>query len=136
MTEAIIEADGLVKRFDKVEALAALDLVAHRGEVTAVLGPNGAGKTTFVRMVATLVRPDVGSLRVAGIDAVHHPEQVRRIIGLAGQHAAVEPTMTGRENVSMIARLYGQTRQQADNNTTSILAQFALDDVADRPVKT
>ena len=86
---------------------AALDLVARGGEVTAVLGPNGAGKTTFVRTIATLIRPDSGSVRVAGIDAACHPDQVRRMIGLADQYAAVEPTMTGRENVAMVARLYG-----------------------------
>src|SRR5206468_2700151 len=97
--EPILEAEGLVKRFGTVQALAGLDLVARRGDVTAVLGPNGAGKTTFVRAIATLVRPDAGTLRVAGIDAGRHPERVRRVIGLAGQFAAVEPTMTGRENV-------------------------------------
>ncbi|HEU4540488.1 MAG TPA: ATP-binding cassette domain-containing protein [Jiangellaceae bacterium] len=136
MAKLIVEATGLVKRFGKVEALAGLDLVAHGGEVMAVLGPNGAGKTTFVRTVATLLRPDAGSLRVAGIDAARHPERVRRVIGLAGQYAAVEPTMTGRENVRMVARLYGQTRRQADANTASLLVRLGLEDVADRPVKT
>lgn len=80
----------MVKRFGKVEALAGLDLLACSGQVTAVLGPNGAGKTTFVRTVATLVRPDAGILRVAGIDVGRRPEQVRQVIGLAGQYAAVE----------------------------------------------
>src|SRR5262245_29434857 len=88
--EPVIEAHGLVKRFGKVSALAGLDLVAHRGQVVAVLGPNGAGKTTFVRTLSTLVRPDAGTLRVAGVDAIRRPEQVRRVIGLAGQFAAVE----------------------------------------------
>jgi ABC-2 type transport system ATP-binding protein len=136
MNEPIIAADGLVKRFGKVEALSGLDLVARGGQVTAILGPNGAGKTTFVRAIATLVRPDAGSLRVAGIDTSRHPGLVRRIIGLAGQYAAVEQTMTGRENVYMVARLYGQTRRQATANTASMLAQLGLDDVADRPVRT
>jgi ABC-2 type transport system ATP-binding protein len=125
-----------VKRYGKVEALSGLDLVVHGGEVTAVLGPNGAGKTTFVRTIATLVRPDAGSLWVGGVDAVRHPGQVRRIIGLAGQYAAVEPTMTGRENVSMVARLYGLTPRQAAANTSAVLAQLGLEEVADRPVKT
>jgi ABC-2 type transport system ATP-binding protein len=125
-----------VKRFGKVEALSGLDLVARGGQVTAILGPNGAGKTTFVRAIATLVRPDAGSLRVAGIDTSRHPGLVRRIIGLAGQYAAVEQTMTGRENDYMVARLYGQTRRQATANTASMLAQPGLDDVADRPVRT
>jgi ABC-2 type transport system ATP-binding protein len=85
MAPPIVEAHGLTKRFGKVEALAGLDLVAHSGQVVAVLGPNGAGKTTFVRAMATLVRPDAGSLHVDGVDVVRHPERVRRVIGLAGQ---------------------------------------------------
>jgi ABC-2 type transport system ATP-binding protein len=136
MEKPIIEAAGVVKRYGKVAALSGLDLVVGRGEVTAVLGPNGAGKTTFVRAIATLVRPDAGSLSVDGVDAVRHPGLVRRVIGLAGQYAAVEPTMTGRENVTMVARLYGVTRRQAAANTSAVLAQLGLDDVADRPVKT
>jgi len=136
MTEPVIEAKGVVKRFGKVGALCGLDLVARGGEVTAVLGPNGAGKTTFVRTIATLIRPDSGSVRVAGIDAAGHPDQVRRMIGLAGQYAAVEPTMTGRENVAMVARLYGHPARQADANTAAVLAQLGLEDVADRRVKT
>jgi daunorubicin resistance ABC transporter ATP-binding subunit len=136
LAEPIIEAEGLVKRFGKVEALAGLDLVAHGGHVTAVLGPNGAGKTTFVRAVATLIRPDAGRLRVAGIDVARHPEQVRRVIGLAGQYAAVEPTMTGRENLRMVARLFGHSRRQAALSTVAVLAQLGLEDVADRAVKT
>ena len=136
MEAPIIEAEGLVRRFGKVRALDGLDLVAHAGQVTAVLGPNGAGKTTFVRAVATLARPDTGRLRVAGIDVSRHPERVRRVIGLAGQYAAVEPTMTGRENVRMIARLYGQTRREAAATTMAVLSQLGLDAVADRSVKT
>lgn len=136
MTNPIIEADGITKRFGKVVALAGLDLVAHSGQVTAVLGPNGAGKTTFVRSVATLLQPDGGTLRVAGIDASRHPERVRRIIGLAGQYAAVEPTMTGRENLRMVARLFGQSRRQATASTSAVLAQLGLEDVADRQAKT
>ncbi len=93
-----------------MHALDGLDLVAPAGKVTAVLGPNGAGKTTFVRAVATLLSPDSGSLTVAGIDAIKHPDQVRRVIGLAGQNAAVEPALTGRENLVMIARLFGHDR--------------------------
>ena len=103
-----IEAAGLHKRFGRTVALDGLDLVAEPGEVLAVLGPNGAGKTTFVRMVATLLRPDAGELRVAGHDVRREAGAVRRVIGLAGQSAAVEPAMTGRENLELVARLFGQ----------------------------
>jgi ABC-2 type transport system ATP-binding protein len=136
MTAPMIEAEGLVKRFGKVEALAGLDLVAASGQVVAVLGPNGAGKTTLVRTIATLVRPDVGALRVAGIDVTRHPELVRRIVGLAGQYAAVEPAMTGRENLEMVARLFGHDRRGARRNATAVLEQLDLVDAADRLVRT
>lgn len=102
----ILEARGLTKRFGRTQALAGLDMVAEPGRVVALLGPNGAGKTTFVRAVATLLRPDAGSLQVAGIDALRHPAWVRQLIGLAGQFAAVEPAMTGRENLEMVGRLF------------------------------
>jgi ABC-2 type transport system ATP-binding protein len=131
-----IEAEGVIKRFGKVEALSGLDLVAHSGQVTAVLGPNGAGKTTFVRAIATLIRPQAGILRVHGIDVVRQPGKVRRMIGLAGQFAAVEPALTGRENIHMVARLYGQPIRQAAATTAAVLGQLGLDEVADRPVKT
>ena len=136
MTEPVIEAEGLVKWFGKVKALAGLDLLASSGQITAVLGPNGAGKTTFVRAVATLIRPNAGRLSVAGIDVARHPEKVRRVIGLAGQYAAVEPTMTGRENLRMVARLFGLSRRQAAASTDEVLSRLGLDDVADRLVKT
>src|SRR5918996_1083723 len=100
---AIIEAHALTKRYGDVEALSGLDLVATSGGVTALLGPNGAGKTTFVNAVATLVRPDAGELRVAGIDVLAEPARVRQVIGLAGQFASVEPAMTGRENLELVA---------------------------------
>jgi ABC-2 type transport system ATP-binding protein len=132
----IIEARGLVKRFGEVEALAGLDLEAESGRVVAILGPNGAGKTTFVRSLATLVRPDEGSLRVAGIDAARHPDQVRRVIGLAGQFAAVEEAMTGRENLRMVARLFGHDRRTAARNAGLVLSQLGLTDAADRLVRT
>jgi daunorubicin resistance ABC transporter ATP-binding subunit len=132
----IIEAQGLTKRFGKIQALAGLDLVAASGQVVAVLGPNGAGKTTFVRAVATLIRPDGGSLRVAGQDVTKRPEHVRGIIGLAGQYAAVEPTMTGRENLRMVARLFGQDRRRAARNATAVLEELGLTDAGDRLVRT
>src|SRR5262249_14920836 len=99
---ATIEAAGVTKRFGKATAVDGLALVAEHGQVTAVLGPNGAGKTTFVRAVATLHEIDEGSLRVNGHDVVHDATTVRRTIGLAGQYAAIEPAMTGRENLEMV----------------------------------
>ena len=121
-----IEATGLRKRFGKTVALDGLDLVAEPGQVVAVLGPNGAGKTTFVRMVATLLRPDAGELRVAGHDVRRRPQAVRRAIGLAGQSAAVEPAMTGRENLELIARLFGQDARTAKANSATVLDQLGL----------
>jgi daunorubicin resistance ABC transporter ATP-binding subunit len=130
-----IEASGLVKHYGRVHALDGLDLVAPAGKVTAVLGPNGAGKTTFVKAVATLLRPDAGSLTVAGVDAVAHPALVRRLIGLAGQNAAVEPALTGRENLVMIARLFGHDRRAAAAAAAAVLDEIHLTDDADRAVK-
>lgn len=135
MTSPTIEATGLTKHYGDVHALAGLDLVAPAGKVTAILGPNGAGKTTFVKAVATLLRPDAGSLRVAGIDAMAHPEQVRRVIGLAGQNAAVEPALTGRENLVMVARLFGHSARAAKAAAAAVLAEIHLEEDADRQVK-
>ena len=132
----IIEARGLVKRFGSTVALDRLDLVAEPGQVVAVLGPNGAGKTTFVRAVATLVRPDAGVLRVGGHDVREQAHHVRRLIGLAGQFAAVEPSMTGRENLEMVARLFGLDRQATRRAAASLLDRFGLAEAADRPVRT
>jgi ABC-2 type transport system ATP-binding protein len=132
----MIEARGLMKRFGKTTALDGLDLSAEPGQVVAVLGPNGAGKTTFVRAVATLLRPDAGSLQVAGYDALREPAAVRRVIGLAGQFAAVEPAMTGRENLEMVARLFGLERRAAKLSAQSVLEQLGLTEAADRLART
>src|SRR5580700_3967787 len=126
--DALIEADGLSKKFGKVQALTDLSLTLPAGQPVAILGPNGAGKTTLIRMVATLLQPDRGSLLVGGHDVVRDPMAVRRMIGLAGQSAAVEEMMTGRENLVMVARLYGQTGGQARAAAAGILAQLSLED--------
>jgi ABC-2 type transport system ATP-binding protein len=131
-----IEAVGLSKRFGKTVALDGLDLVAEPGQVLAVLGPNGAGKTTFVRTVATLLSPDAGELRVVGRDVRREPAAVRRSIGLAGQSAAVEPAMTGRENLEMVARLFGQDARSARVNSAKVLEQLGLADAAGRLART
>jgi ABC-2 type transport system ATP-binding protein len=132
----IIEAHGLTKRFGEVQALDGLDLVAESGHVTALLGPNGAGKTTFVSAVATLLRPDSGEVRVAGIDAASEPRRVRQIIGLAGQSASVEPAMTGEENLTMVARLFGLDRRSARTAAAEVLERLGLIDAGDRLVRT
>ena len=133
---ATIEADGLAKQYGKTTALDGLDLIAEQGQVTAVLGPNGAGKTTFVRMVATLLRADKGTLLVAGHDARKDPASVRRVIGLAGQFAAVEPAMTGRENLEMVASLFGQSRRSAKESAAGVLDQLGLVEAGDRLART
>jgi ABC-2 type transport system ATP-binding protein len=133
---ATIEACGLSKRFGKTVALDGLNLVAERGQVVAVLGPNGAGKTTFVRAVATLLRLDAGTLHVAGHDVAKEPGAVRRTIGLAGQFAAVEPAMTGRENLEMVAALFGQDRRAAKRNAALVLERLGLTTDADRLART
>jgi len=133
---AIIEAQGLTKHYGEVHALDGLDLTAHSGRVTALLGPNGAGKTTFISAVATLVRPTSGSLRVAGIDAIAEPKQVRRIIGLAGQYASVEPAMTGTENLQMVARLFGLDKRETKTAAAEVLERLGLADAGDRLVRT
>jgi ABC-2 type transport system ATP-binding protein len=131
-----IEARGLEKRYGRTRALDGLDLVAERGQVVAVLGPNGAGKTTFVRAVATLLRLDGGTLRVAGHDVRREPQAVRGAIGLAGQFAAIEPAMTARENLEMVARLFGQDRRVARASAAAVLERFGLVEDADRLART
>jgi ABC-2 type transport system ATP-binding protein len=133
---ALIEASGLQKHFGKTTALAGIDLELPEGEITAILGPNGAGKTTLVRAVATLLRPDAGRLLVLGHDTVRESIAVRRLIGLAGQSAAVEPAMTGRENLAMVSRLYGARRSAARSAADRVLSQLGLDEAGDRLVRT
>jgi ABC-2 type transport system ATP-binding protein len=136
MMTPVVEARGLTKRFGDVEALTGLDLVAEPGQVTALLGPNGAGKTTFISAVATLLRPDSGDLWVAGIDARSQPRRVRRLIGLAGQSASVEPAMTGRENLEFVGRLFGLDRRSARSAAGAVLEALDLTDAGDRLVRT
>jgi ABC-2 type transport system ATP-binding protein len=130
----LIEANGLRVRFGKVTALDGLDLTAQPGQVLAVLGPNGAGKTTFIRTIATLVRPTGGTLRVLGNDVTTDPAAVRRDIGLAGQYAAVEPAMTGRENLRMVARLFGHRPRAARAAADAVVEMLGLGEFAGRRV--
>jgi ABC-2 type transport system ATP-binding protein len=136
MTDAMIEATGLSKRFGETMALAGLDLAAQRGTVLGVLGPNGAGKTTAVRILTTLARPDAGTAHVAGFDVVRDPDEVQRRIGVTGQDATLDELLTGRQNLVMIGRLGGLHRHQARARATELLDQFELSDAADRMMKT
>lgn len=132
---AIIEARGLTKSFGDTHALAGLDLTAEAGRVTALLGPNGAGKTTFISAVSTLLRPDSGELRVAGIDVLAEPKKVRQVIGLAGQYASVEPAMTGLENLRMVARLFGLSKEESADAAVDVLGRLGLSDAGDKLVR-
>jgi ABC-2 type transport system ATP-binding protein len=131
-----IEAAGLRKSFGKVQALRGVDLAVSEGSVCALLGPNGAGKTTAVRVLATLTRPDGGTVRVAGHDVVREPRQVRASIGLAGQHAAVDDDLTGRENLLILGLMQHLGRRRARARSVELLQRFGLADAADRLVKT
>jgi ABC-2 type transport system ATP-binding protein len=133
---AAIEASGLRKAFGSVQALDGVDLAVPDGRVCGLLGPNGAGKTTAVRILATLTRPDAGSARVGGHDVVRYPQRVRSVIGLAGQHAAVDDDLTGRENLFVLGLMHHLGRRAARSRASSLLDQFGLADAADWLVKT
>jgi daunorubicin resistance ABC transporter ATP-binding subunit len=135
MSDAI-EIHEIGKRFGEVVALNGLDLTVPAGTVFGLLGPNGAGKTTLVRILATLLAPSSGRAAVLGFDVVREPLAVRRRIGLAGQFAAVDEELTGRENVEMIARLYRLAVAEARRRTTDVLERFDLVEAADRRVAT
>jgi ABC-2 type transport system ATP-binding protein len=135
MTNAVV-AEGLVKKYGDVTALAGLSLSVPAGTVLGVLGPNGAGKTTTVRVLTTLLQPDAGRAEVAGVDVVADPAEVRRRIGLSGQYAAVDEYLSGYENLDMIGRLYHLGRKRSSARARELLDLFRLDEAADRPVKT
>ena len=131
----MIEAVGLHKSFGETHALAGLDFDAKEGTILCMLGPNGAGKTTAVRILTTLTRPDAGTATVAGIDVQRHPAEVRNKIGVAGQYAALDELLTGRENLEMVGRLYRVNAKDARSRATALIEHFELTDAADRIVK-
>ncbi|NGO80201.1 ATP-binding cassette domain-containing protein [Streptomyces sp. YC504] len=134
MTDAII-AEGVHKAYGAKKALDGLDLTVARGTVHGVLGPNGAGKTTAVRIMATLLRHDEGQVRVAGFDVRTHPDEVRRRIGLLGQHAAVDEDLSGRQNLEMFGRLYHLGARRARTRAGELLERFGLEDTGRKAVK-
>ena len=134
--KAAILAEGLEKRYGKTQALRGLDLVVEEGTVFGLLGPNGAGKTTAVRIFTTLLKPDAGRAEVAGFDVVRHADLLRAHIGLAGQYAAVDEYLTGRENLEMVGRLYHLAKAQTRQRASELLEIFDLVDAANRIVKT
>jgi daunorubicin resistance ABC transporter ATP-binding subunit len=131
-----IEAAGLVKRFGDVRALAGVDVRLPAGDVLALLGPNGAGKTTLVRILATLLPPDAGRAAVMGLDVVRHAGEVRKVVGLSGQYAAIDGYLTGRENLRMIGRLSGLGRAAARRRADQLLEAFGLAGGAGRTART
>ena len=129
-----IRAEGLVKTFGGFRAVDGIDLEVHRGEIYGVLGPNGAGKSTMLKMLSTLIAIDGGRAEVFGVDVASEPHAVRRLIGLTGQEASVDETLTGRENLWLFARLQGIRAAEARRTSDRLLEQFALTEAADRPI--
>jgi ABC-2 type transport system ATP-binding protein len=131
-----VEAHDVVKTFGDVTALDGVSVIFEEGIVYGFLGPNGAGKTTLIRVLTTLLKPDSGTAKVVGIDAIHDPVAVRHKIGLAGQFAAVDAFLTGRENVEMVGRLYNLSNKEASRRAEEVLERIHLIEAADRPVRT
>jgi ABC-2 type transport system ATP-binding protein len=133
-----IVAENLIKTYrnGEVKALDGLNLDVEEGTVLGILGPNGAGKTTTVRVLATLLKPGSGHATVGGIDVIKNPKAVREIIGLSGQYAAVDETLTGWDNLVMFGRLYHLSSNESKTRAEELLKQFSLTDSAKRPIKT
>src|SRR3989442_12177562 len=136
MSDPAIFVEGLTKRFGSLQALGGIDFEVSRGTVFGLLGPNGAGKTTAIRILTTILHPDGGRAEVLGHDVVKDPEGVRYRIGLAGQYAAVDPNLTGRENLRLMGRLAQLPSSESRARADELLARFGLIEAADRPVRT
>jgi ABC-2 type transport system ATP-binding protein len=136
MTDPMIEAHEVVKRFGKTRALAGIGFHVDKGTVLGLLGPNGAGKTTMIRILTTLLRPDGGQARVAGLDVVADGRRVRSVIGLAGQYAAVDEMLTGRENLELAGLWYHLPKREYRRRAQEALERFSLTDAAGHLVKT
>jgi ABC-2 type transport system ATP-binding protein len=136
MTDDAIVVEGLEKSYGSVHALRGVDFAARTGSVLGLLGPNGAGKTTAVRILSTLLKPDRGTARVAGLDVAKQANELRARIGLAGQYAAVDENLTGFENLEMVGQLYHMPRKDARARADELLERFELSDAAKRPATT
>src|SRR5438876_488403 len=136
MSSTAIEVSSLTKRFGSVEALGGIDLEVPAGTVFGLLGPNGAGKTTAVRILTTILHPDGGQARVLGFDVAEEAESVRRVIGLAGQFAAVDGNLTARENLRLAGWLTDQPKVETKARADELLERFDLVEAADRPART
>jgi ABC-2 type transport system ATP-binding protein len=136
LNDAAIVVEGLTKRFGEVEALVGIDFEVGRGTVFGLLGPNGAGKTTAIRVLTTIIPPDAGSARVLGFDVVRDAQKVRLRIGLAGQFAAVDPLLTGRENLRLIGKVTQMPKADIMPRADELLERFELTNAADRPART
>lgn len=134
--DSAFEVKSLVKHFGQTKALDGVSLKAEKNKIFGLLGPNGAGKTTLVNILSTLVVPDSGSARVLGVNVADKPDEVRKLIGLAGQFAAIDEYLTGRENIMMVGRLYHLPKKILKERTKQLLDQLGLSDAADRLVKT
>lgn len=135
-SDKAFQVKGVAKYYEETKALDGVTLAAKAGTIFGLLGPNGAGKTTLVRMLSTLITPDKGSVEVLGVDALAHPQQVRELIGLAGQFAAIDEFQTGFENIYMTGRLYHLNPKIAKQRTNDLLERLGLAEAAKRPVKT
>lgn len=131
-----IRVRGVSKSFGSLTALKDIDMSAQRGKVTGLLGPNGAGKTTLIKTMTTLLRPESGSVYVAGVNVLEDPELARKQFGLAGQYAAVDDFLTGRETLEMVGRLYHIPKSEAKKRANELLEKLGLTDAADRQTKT
>jgi ABC-2 type transport system ATP-binding protein len=136
MGKPMIEVDAVAKRFGSTRALDGVDLTVDEGTVIALLGPNGAGKTTLVRILTTLLRPDSGHARVAGYDVVADAAPLRTVIGLAGQYAAVDELLTGRENLELVGLWYHLGKREYRRRAQEVLERFSLTDAGDKLVRT
>ncbi|GHV27968.1 hypothetical protein FACS18948_6250 [Clostridia bacterium] len=132
MTNLAIEAQGLVKTFGKNRAVDGVNLSIPTGSICGVLGPNGAGKTTTINMLATLSKPDSGSAKIFGYDVLKETQKVRQLIGLTGQYASIDESLTAMENLTIFGRLHGYSRKDSKRKATELLEEFGLSEAANK----